>query len=201
MGEVDIEKIKWNQAGLIPAILQDYLTGTVLMLAYMNREALQKTLDTREAWFWSRSRQKLWKKGESSGNIQKVVDISLDCDQDTLLVKVNPLGPACHLGTESCFGSDSYLILEQLAQIIAKRFETRPEKSYTTYLFTEGIDKILKKVGEESAEVIIAAKNQGTEELAQETADLIYHLFVLLQEKGLSYQKVLQVLKERQGKK
>ncbi|MDN5322068.1 MAG: phosphoribosyl-AMP cyclohydrolase / phosphoribosyl-ATP pyrophosphohydrolase [Clostridia bacterium] len=199
MVRLEVTSIKWNSDNLIPAILQDYLTGKVLMMAYMNKEALEKTIATKEAWFWSRSRKTLWHKGGTSGNVQKVISIALDCDYDTLLVQVDPRGPACHLGTESCFGEGSNLLLENLIKIIEQRYQERPEKSYTTYLFNEGIDKILKKVGEEAAEVIIAAKNNTKKELAQESADLLYHLFVLFKEKDIDYRQILEVLKERRG--
>jgi len=199
MGKLELSAIKWNSEGLIPAILQDHLTGQVLMLAYMNEEAFKKTLETKEAWFWSRSRQELWHKGGTSGNIQQVVNMALDCDRDTLLLQVKPQGPACHLGTESCFGQGSKLILDNLTKTIEQRFVERPEKSYTTYLFDQGIDKILKKVGEETAEVIIAAKNENKQEIAQEAADLLYHLLVLFREQELDYKKILEVLAERRN--
>ncbi|SMB88096.1 phosphoribosyl-ATP pyrophosphatase /phosphoribosyl-AMP cyclohydrolase [Desulfonispora thiosulfatigenes DSM 11270] len=194
-----ISGVKFDENGLIPAILQNYLTGKVLMLGYMNEESLNKTIETREVWFYSRSRQELWHKGATSGNIHKVVDISFDCDQDAVLVGVNPMGPTCHLGIQSCFGEKSTLFLEELAETIEQRYNERPENSYTTYLFEKGIDKILKKVGEEASEVIIAAKNDDKEELHLETADLFYHLFVLFREKGTSFEEVLKVLKERRG--
>lgn len=199
MGRLAINEIKWNQEKLLPVVVQDYLTGQVLMLAYMNQEALVKTLETGETWFWSRSRQELWHKGATSGNTQKVLNLSLDCDQDTLLAQVDPQGPACHLGTESCFNEGSDLFLDNLRKIIHTRYEERPEGSYTTYLFDQGLDKILKKVGEEAAEVIIAAKNPTKKELAQESADLLYHLFVLFRERQMDFREVLNVLKERRG--
>jgi len=192
-------EIKWNKEKLLPAVVQEYLTGKVLMAAYMNPEALEKTIETKEAWFWSRSRQELWHKGATSGNIQKVLNLSLDCDQDTLLVQVDPQGPACHLGTESCFNQGSNLFLDDLRNVIQQRYQERPEGSYTTYLFNQGLDKILKKVGEEAAEVIIAAKNSSDQELTLETADLIYHLLVLFQERQLDFDEVLNVLRERRG--
>jgi len=195
--EFDCAELKWNEAGLIPAILQDSLSGQVLMLGYMNREALELTLKKKEAVFWSRSRACIWHKGETSGNVQRVESIHLDCDADTLLVKVRPAGPTCHTGDISCFGEGSELLLDRLGGIIAQRKEKRPAGSYTTYLFDKGIDKILKKVGEESAEVIIAAKNEPLKELAEESADLLYHLFVLLEERNISYKEVFEVLKER----
>ncbi|MFZ5943981.1 MAG: bifunctional phosphoribosyl-AMP cyclohydrolase/phosphoribosyl-ATP diphosphatase HisIE [Bacillota bacterium] len=201
MKKLDPSILKWNDDKLIPAILQDYLTGKVLMMAYMNRESLEKTMETGEAWFWSRSRQSLWHKGGTSGNIQKVLTIAADCDSDTLLLQVEPQGPACHLGSESCFAEGSNLLLDDLCNIISQRYRERPEKSYTTYLFNQGLDKILKKVGEETAEVIIAAKNHSMPELKAESADLLYHLLVLFREKELSLREVLDVLKERRGNK
>lgn len=200
------DTIKFDAHGLVPAIIQDANSGQVLMLAYMNEESLDKTLTSGRTWFYSRSRQKLWMKGESSGNVQKVKQILYDCDADTLLIKVDQTGVACHTGHYSCFYRDSngqevekqvfdpkeiYStasnrgILIELYNLIRERKEQLPEGSYTSYLFTKGIDKILKKVGEESAEVIIAAKNDSKSELIYETSDLIYHLLVLLVEQGI----------------
>jgi len=200
MGELDIGKIKWNDGQLIPAVLQNYHTGKVLMVGYMNKEALEKTVETGQVWFFSRSRQALWHKGETSGNIQKVVSIACDCDYDTLLIMVDPQGPTCHLGTESCFAAGSNLLLDDLIATIQERYNTRPQDSYTSYLFNEGLDKILKKVGEEAAEVIIAGKNRAKGEIAQESGDLLYHLLVLLQEQGVALKDVLAVLRERRSK-
>lgn len=197
MNKLDINQVKWDHKGLLTVVLQHYLTGKVLMVAYMNKEALAKTMETGVAWFWSRSRQRLWQKGESSGNVQRVITGYLDCDQDTLLLRVNPQGPACHLGTDSCFGEESGPILEKLKTVLHRRNIDRPEKSYSTYLFNTGLDKILKKVGEESAEVIIAAKNDDPQELVQEAADLIYHLMVLFENQAISYEQVWEVLQER----
>lgn len=209
---VDDLELKFDEKGLIPAIVQDAKTKEVLTLAYMNRESLQKSLESGETWFYSRSRQKLWHKGETSGNTQKIVTMKYDCDRDALVVMVEPAGPACHLGTTSCFTETFYgkapdsayegdlqdfRILKNLEKIIAQREREMPEGSYTTYLFKEGVDKILKKVGEEAAEVIIAAKNRSHEELKWEAADLIYHLLVLLQEQKLPLKEVLRVLEER----
>ncbi|MFS0783614.1 bifunctional phosphoribosyl-AMP cyclohydrolase/phosphoribosyl-ATP diphosphatase HisIE [Bacillus sp. 1P06AnD] len=203
-------QLKFDEAGLIPAIVQDADTKEVLTLAYMNEESLGKSMESGETWFYSRSRQKLWHKGETSGNTQKIVSIAYDCDQDALVIKVEPKGPACHKGAVSCFNDVFFegkresgeafqdaAFLYELEKLIAQRDEQRPEKSYTTYLFTEGVDKILKKVGEESAEVIIAAKNRDHEELKWESADLLYHLLVLLREQKLPLSDVLAVLKER----
>lgn len=201
-----IDEVKFDEKGLVPAIVQDATTYEVLTLAYMNKESLEKTMETGETWFWSRSRQELWHKGATSGHTQKVVSMQFDCDKDAIVVKVEPSGAACHRGTTSCFdepfyGEDSaslpYSILQQLEQVIADREQNRPEGAYTTYLFEKGVDKILKKVGEEAAEVIIAAKNRDTEELQWEAADLLYHLLVLLREQGLALDDVLSVLARR----
>lgn len=201
-----IDQVKFDQNGLVPAIVQDATTYEVLTLAYMNEESLQKTIETGETWFWSRSRQELWHKGATSGHTQKVVSMQMDCDKDAIVVKVEPNGPACHTGAVSCFGepvygedntSLPYAILQQLEQVIADRHENRPEGAYTTYLFEKGVDKILKKVGEEASEVIIAAKNRDKEELQWESADLLYHLLVLLREQGLPLNDVLAVLARR----
>src|SRR5256885_5262712 len=193
-----LENAKFGADGLIPAIVQDARTREVLTVAFMNKEALQLTLEQRETYFWSRSRQQLWHKGETSGNSQKVVRVSLDCDQDAVLVEVEPCGPACHTGAYSCFGMEPDIegVLQDLYAVIERRKEQRPEGSYTTYLFNSGLDKILKKVGEEAAETIIAAKNaDGT--LVPETADLLYHLIVLLVERGVTLDEIRRELKER----
>src|SRR5215470_17088894 len=173
-----LEKAKFGADGLIPTIVQDAHTREVLTVAYMNKEALQLTLDRSETYFWSRSRQQLWHKGETSGNSQIVVKVSLDCDHDAILVEVEPLGPACHTGAYSCFGAEPEIegILQELYAVIEQRKQQRPEGSYTAYLFNSGLDKILKKVGEESTETIVAAKNPDSKRLVSETADLIYHL-------------------------
>jgi phosphoribosyl-ATP pyrophosphohydrolase/phosphoribosyl-AMP cyclohydrolase len=198
--------VKFDEKGLVPAIIQDASTKEVLTLAYMNRESLAKTLETGETWFFSRSRQELWHKGETSGNIQKVVSVNYDCDQDALLVLVNPKGPACHTGAVSCFSERvfegattlaDYQILASLEKVIVDRERERPEGAYTTYLFDKGVDKILKKVGEEAAEVIIAAKNRDHGELKWEASDLLYHLMVLLVEQELPFKEVLKTLEER----
>ena len=202
-------EIKYNEKGLIPAIIQDSSNNEVLMMAYMNEESLNKTLASGYTWFFSRSRQQLWMKGESSGNTQKVEQILYDCDEDTLLIKVKPAGPACHTGNYSCFYRDlqgeeidtsipfQVNILQELYQIILSRQQEMPEGSYTSYLFREGIDKILKKVGEESAEVIIAAKNQEKSEVVYETADLIYHLLVMMVEQGVKLADIYKELSSR----
>jgi len=201
----DLLDIKWNENGLIPAIMQDIETKQVLMLAYMNQESLTKTLETGETWFWSRSRKELWHKGATSGHIQKVIDIQLDCDRDTLLVWVEQTGVACHKGTYTCFGDEkdtkpSYQIINELIDLIKQRDQERPEGSYTTYLLEKGLDKILKKVGEEASEVIIAAKNQSHDEMTCEVSDLIYHLLVLLHQQKLPINDVLTELRKRYQK-
>jgi phosphoribosyl-AMP cyclohydrolase / phosphoribosyl-ATP pyrophosphohydrolase len=203
-----IESIKFDQNGLVPAIVQDAASKEVLTLAYMNEESLKKTLETKETWFYSRSRQELWHKGGTSGNIQKVVEMRYDCDQDAILVLVQPAGPACHTGAYTCFSEtidkqevqvsqDRFQILNTLEKLIAERENELPEGSYTTYLFNEGVDKILKKVGEEASEVIIASKNRDHEELKWEVADLLFHLMVLLREQKLPLDEVLNVLEKR----
>lgn len=210
-----IGQLQWNGDGLIPAIVQDAGSKEVLMMAYMNQDSLRKSIETGETWFWSRSRGELWHKGATSGNTQRIVDIRQDCDQDTLLITVAPAGPACHNGTYSCFASaadpaqeeanaqssDRFAILNRLETVIAQREAEMPEGAYTTYLFEKGVDKILKKVGEEAAEVIIAAKNRSAEELRYESADLIFHLMVLLREQKLPLDEVLDELKVRHGQR
>lgn len=187
-------KVQFGSDGLIPAIVRDSRTGEVLTLAYMNEEALRLTEESGESWFWSRSRQELWHKGETSGNRQKVVAIRADCDQDAIVLDVEPLGPACHTGATSCFGETSrstgHLEVAQLIELLKLRNVERPEGSYSTYLFQEGLDKILKKVGEEATEVVIAAKNGERERIVSEIADLVFHLSVLMVEKGLDPSEV-----------
>lgn len=198
---MNIEELNFNEHGLIPAIVQDARTREVLTLAYMNRESLGRTLETRETWFWSRSRNELWHKGETSGNTQRVVELVADCDRDAIVVLVEPAGPACHTGARSCFGlkqdEDLGALLARLYELIESRERNRPDGSYTTYLFAEGIDKILKKVGEESAETIIAAKNDDTKPLVAEVSDLIYHLLVLLVARGVSLDEIRDELARR----
>ena len=190
---LDIKDLKFDENGLIPAIVQDARTRRVLMLAYMNEESLRVSMEKELTCFWSRSRQELWLKGETSGNWQHIVSIATDCDRDSLLVLVEPDGPACHLGTESCFEyplweseSRGDFTLQGLMDLLAGRKAERPEGSYTTYLFDKGLDKILKKVGEESTEVIIAATAQDKRETIYEIADLAYHVMVLMTEAGIS---------------
>lgn len=223
-----IQNLKFDENGLIPAIVQDHSTEQVLTVAYMNAESLARTLQTGETWFWSRSRQELWHKGATSGHTQKVVDIRMDCDGDALLVRVIPNGPACHTGEQTCFFRNATaetngaarqsspvsvvnfaalelgIILQDLYQLIQERKDQRPENSYTTYLFNSGLDKILKKVGEEAAETIIAAKNTGAadgqRQLTSEISDLLYHLIVLMVERDVSLQDILGELSQRSGK-
>lgn len=198
---MNLDDLKFDEQGLIPAIVQDARSREVLTLAYMNRESLTRTIETRQTWFWSRSRNELWHKGETSGNTQQVVELVADCDGDAIVVLVNPAGPACHTGARSCFGLDQVEdigdLLDRLYKLIASRERERPEGSYTTYLFDRGIDKILKKVGEESAETIIAAKNNDREPLVAEVSDLIYHLLVLLVVRGISLDEIRDELARR----
>jgi phosphoribosyl-ATP pyrophosphohydrolase/phosphoribosyl-AMP cyclohydrolase len=226
-----IEDVKFFDQGLIPAVVQDARTLEVLTLAYMNEESLKRTIQTEQTWFWSRSRKELWHKGETSGNTQRVVELILDCDRDAIVVLVEASGPACHTGEQTCFHNtlesevqnplsrqsrnepprievsatvaDLGGLLNQLYALIESRERERPEDSYTTYLFDEGLDKILKKLGEESAETIIAAKNDDNKGLIAEVSDLIYHLLVLLVERGVSLEEIRQELSQRSaaGKK
>jgi phosphoribosyl-AMP cyclohydrolase / phosphoribosyl-ATP pyrophosphohydrolase len=247
MSELLIQNLKFDDHGLITAVVQDDDSGEILMVAYMNADSLAKTLQTGETWFWSRSRQELWHKGETSGATQRVVDLRLDCDGDALLVRVNPNGPACHTGERSCFlrgardvesaksegpvkvqeknkekigpaltrvesqvslvnvaAMDLGIQLQDLFKLIQERKDQRPEGSYTSYLFNSGIDKILKKVGEESAETIIAAKNasddDGRKQLSSEISDLLYHLLVLMVERDVSLYDIAAELSARAGK-
>jgi len=196
-GKPDFEKGN----GLIPAIVQDSRTSQVLMLGYMNRKALDQTNSTGNVTFYSRSKKRLWTKGESSGNYLKLVSIQLDCDGDTFLVKAKPLGPTCHLGDDTCFGPENKakqsLFLEELQQIIKDRKQNAPQGSYTASLFASGINKIAQKVGEEAVEVVIEAKESDIVGLKEETADLLFHLLVLLEEKGVSFGEVMDILKSR----
>ena len=196
---INFDEIRFDERGLVPAIVQDAATREVLTLAYMNRESLARTLETKQTWFWSRSRNELWHKGETSGNTQEVVNLALDCDADAIIVLVKPAGPACHTGAVSCFDTGTQspalgVLLDELYELIQSRERERPAGSYTTYLFAEGLDKILKKVGEESAETIIAAKNDDDARLTSETADLVYHLLVLLVARGVSLKDIAQEL-------
>ena len=201
---IDINTLKFDEKGLIPAIVVDSITKKVLTLAYMNRESLKITMEKGLTCFYSRSRQELWLKGETSGNYQHVVSITADCDSDALVVVVEPDGPACHTGEETCFFNEVYesenlheFSLEALVKLIEGRKKDKVEGSYTTYLFEKGLDKILKKVGEESTEVIIAAKADDKKETIYEIADLTYHLLVLMIEMGISLEDVHRELASR----
>lgn len=204
-------ELKFDQNGLIPAIVQNYKTGKVLMLGYMNRESFAKTLESGTVWFYSRSRKELWNKGETSGNFLQVMEITSDCDDDAILIKADPKGPTCHTGAESCFhheiengDKDTFFdstILFDLFEVIEDRKANPVEGSYTNYLFEKGIDKILKKVGEESAETIIAAKNDSKEEITYETSDLFYHLLVMMSDRGVKPENILKALYDRHGGK
>ena len=201
---IKIEELKFDEKGLIPAIVVDAVSKKVLTLAYMNRESLQISMEKGLTCFWSRSRQELWLKGETSGNYQHIVSITADCDRDALVVMVEKDGPACHLGTDSCFEYPLWrsetlheFSLEGLMDLLKGRKEEMPEGSYTSYLFEKGIDKILKKVGEESTEVIVAAKGNDKKETIYEIADLAYHVMVLMTEMGISVEDVQKELASR----
>lgn len=194
---IDFEKT----GGLVPAIVQDATTKTVLMLGYMNKEAYERTLELGKVTFFSRSKQRLWTKGEESGNFLEVVDIKVDCDNDTLLVKAHPHGPTCHKGTDTCWGeaneSNALLFLSELQNFIEKRYQEMPEDSYTTSLFKDGINRMAQKVGEEALEAVIEACNGTNERLVYEGSDLFYHLIVLLTSKGLRIEQLAAELEQR----
>jgi len=217
--------IKWDEAGLVPAVVQDAQSKEVLMLAYMNEQSLNLSIESGTTWFWSRSRNELWNKGATSGHTQRIVSMAYDCDGDTLLVHVQQAGPACHTGKYSCFhhaievagsakhdasalntavedntNNGRFDALADLERVIAERYAERPQGSYTSYLFDKGLDKILKKIGEEASETIIAAKNNDNDELRSEASDLIFHLMVLLRERGLPIDALMSELKSRYGK-
>lgn len=215
--KIPIADLKFDEHGLVPTIVQDAHTLQVLTLAYMNVESLERTLATHETWFWSRSRSSLWHKGETSGNKQRVVSVSFDCDRDALRILVVPEGPACHTGAKSCFHrelpwdfqelsqsegrrADLGEVLNRLYSVIGLRQCEKPEGSYTTYLFDQGLDKILKKVGEECAETIIAAKNEDRNALVKEASDLLYHLLVLFAERGVALDELRDELLNRSTK-
>jgi len=195
--KIDFEKC----GGLVPAIIQDATTCQVLMLGYMNQEAYDKTVKTKKVTFWSRSRNELWTKGETSGNYLNLVSIKVDCDHDTLLVRATPDGPTCHKGTDTCWGEDNtanpLLFLTELQDFINRRHEEMPEGSYTTSLFKDGINRIAQKVGEEALETVIEATNGSSEKLIYEASDMIYHLVVLLASKGLRIEDVAAELAHR----
>lgn len=200
----DINKLDFEKSdGLIPAIIQNIKTGQVLMLGYMNKAAVKQTLDTGQAWFYSRSKNRLWKKGESSGNTLDVHEIRNDCDQDALLIAVTPNGPTCHTGQTSCFADNVHRFgfLRDLNEVISNRKHSPSEESYTSSLFTKGITRIAQKVGEEATETIIGALAESDESFLNESADLVYHLIVLLVEKGYSLDNVIDILEKRHRKK
>ena len=189
-----------SQNGLLPAIIQDSITKTVLMLGYMNKEAFQKTKETEQVTFYSRSKKRIWVKGEESGNFLKLVKIKVDCDQDAILITANPQGPTCHTGTDSCWGETNqshYGFLTELEEIITERKKTNDDNSYVASLFREGINKIAQKVGEEAVETVIEAKDENSELFLNESADLLFHFLILLKEKGFSLNDVEAVLKDR----
>lgn len=201
---IDISTLKFDENGLIPAIVVDFYTREVLTLAYMNKESLEITMREGRTCFWSRSRQKLWRKGEESGNVQHVMEIKADCDRDALTVIVKKEGPACHLGTESCFNDEVFVAegfndftVEGLIKLIEGRKTNPQDGSYTTYLFQKGIDKILKKVGEECTEVIVAGKGDDKKETIYEISDLMYHVIVLMIEMGISSKDIVDELASR----
>lgn len=201
---VNIDELRFDEKGLIPAVVVDTYSKKVLTVAYMNRESLAISMEEGRTCFWSRSRQELWRKGETSGNVQHIVSITADCDRDALTVEVVKEGPACHLGTESCFSDLVYLnpayqsfSVDGLMEMLEGRKKEKPEGSYTTYLFEKGLDKILKKVGEECTEVIIAAKAEDRAETIYEIADLTYHVMVLMVEQGISLEDIRKELAKR----
>lgn len=202
---MSINDIRFDKDGLITTVVQNFSTKEVLMVAYMSKESLEKTIATGQTWFFSRSRNELWHKGETSGNFQTVKEIRYDCDGDALLIEVDPSGPACHTGKTSCFyrsiiESESTPVISEISRLfetVKQRKANPKEGSYTQYLFDKGIDKILKKVGEETSEVIIAAKNNSKKELIYETADLVYHMTVLLVNQGIEIQDITDELKKR----
>lgn len=190
----------FDSAGLLPVVVQDRASGDVLMVAWTNAEALAQTVETGAAHFWSRSRQALWRKGETSGSGLRVVELRVDCDRDTLLYVVEPAGPACHTGTRSCFGDDSPTaagMIEELGRVVAERAKASPEASYTARLLSKGPDAVLKKIGEEATEVVLAGRVQSDERLTEEAADLLYHLVVALYQRALPLSRVMDELRRR----
>ena len=194
----------FDGGGLLPVVAQDRASGDVLMVAWANAEALERTAETGLAHFWSRSRKSLWRKGETSGNGLRVVEAHADCDRDTLLLVVDPEGPACHTGARTCFGETSPTaagMLEELARVVAERADASPEESYTARLLSKGPDQVLKKIGEEATEVVLAGRAQSDERLAEETADLLYHLLVALRQRGVPLVKVMDELRRRRSER
>lgn len=202
---IELEALKFDKEGLIPCVVQDFYTNQVLTVAYMNQESVAETLKTKQMTFYSRSRQELWRKGETSGNTQELVELVADCDQDALVAKVIKAGPACHTGSESCFTAPLYQDEEKKAfsvadlyQLVLDRKVNPQEKSYTSYLFAKGNEKILKKIGEESTEVVIGAMKESKEETTYEIADLIYHLLILMANNEIVPAEILEELSKRQ---
>jgi phosphoribosyl-ATP pyrophosphohydrolase/phosphoribosyl-AMP cyclohydrolase len=196
------EVVNYDASGLVPVVVQDRASGDVLMLAWANAEAIERTLSTKYAHFWSRSRKALWRKGETSGNGLRVVEVRPDCDQDTLLFVVDPEGPACHNGTRTCFGDEATSyggMLEELSRVVASRAKHAPEGSYTARLLAKGQDAVLKKIVEEATEVVLAAKTESDRRLAEEAADLLYHLIVALHQRGVPLSQVMEVLRLRRA--
>jgi phosphoribosyl-AMP cyclohydrolase / phosphoribosyl-ATP pyrophosphohydrolase len=194
------DALAYDGAGLIPVVVQDAASGDVLMVAYANREALDRTAETGLAHFWSRSRGALWRKGETSGNEMRVREVRADCDRDALLMVVDPAGPACHTGTRTCFGDDTPTaagIMSELGRVIASRASASPDRSYTARLLAKGPDHVLKKIGEEATEVVLAAKSESDERLAEEAGDILYHLMVAMAQRRVPFARALEVLRAR----
>jgi phosphoribosyl-ATP pyrophosphohydrolase/phosphoribosyl-AMP cyclohydrolase len=194
------DALAYDSAGLVPVVVQDAASGDVLMVAWANREALDRTAQTGRAHFWSRSRGALWRKGETSGNEMRVREVRADCDRDAVLMVVDPAGPACHTGTRTCFGDDTPTaagIMAELGRVIAARASASPAGSYTARLLAKGPDHVLKKIGEEATEVVLAAKSESDERLAEEAADLLYHLTVALAQRRVPFARALEVLRAR----
>jgi phosphoribosyl-ATP pyrophosphohydrolase/phosphoribosyl-AMP cyclohydrolase len=199
---VRVPEVRLDEGGLVPVVVQDRTSGDVLMVAWANREALERTAATGEAHFWSRRRGVLWRKGETSGHTLRVLEVRADCDQDTLLMVAEPEGPACHTGTRTCFGDATATgagLLFELERLVGARDRERPEGSYVAKLLAKGQDATLKKIGEESTEVVLAAKGESDERLAEEAADLVFHLAVALHQRGIGLRHVLEVLERRRG--
>jgi len=208
MSEIDVSKLNWDKgSGLLPAVVQNAVSGKVLMLGYMNKDALQVTLASQQITFFSRTKQRLWTKGETSGHVLQLVAMFVDCDQDTLLITANPVGPTCHNGTASCFGDNNFTVAEQLSflgqleSIIAQRIADKPEGSYTASIWEKGITRMAQKVGEEGVEVALAAVAQDTDRLISESADMVYHLALLLKARNLSLLDVVKELQMRHSAK
>lgn len=201
--DINIDNLKYDEKGLIPAVIQDYNNNEILMVGYMNRESLEISIVEKQTCFYSRSRNELWRKGETSGNTQEIISINSDCDNDTLLIKVLPNGPACHTNSQSCFFNSIYgeteetFSIDSLYSMLLDRKNNPKENSYTSYLFKEGEDKILKKIGEESTEVIIGAKNNDNQEVIYEISDLAYHLMVMMADRGISLEEIRRELSKR----